>query len=400
MAADRDALRIGDAAAGKFVDGGLRVGDKLFDVGVVAGFSLLVNDRHRGIVEHRVAGEEKGERTLDAQAHEFFWGSAGGDLSGGVGGEELAGVGPQQRGEGALVGRVTGWKIQRAGKGDAIGTLVADELFFYVGELGIGIGKFCQRSQRAAGEIAHKVVFRLAGGLARGEGARQRSVSECDEFFIVRWRGVPQAAGLFGREVKLVEERAVAVGRGAEAVEEKFCAVGAALEDETAGGVALVDRTTGVGVAVLRGAFEEQFAFAGRFAGGDAPGADDAGRLPTLGGEGEGVVAPRDGRDPIFETLLFDRRGIEGGRQREPRVALADGGGFFSGLGGGRGGGAAIDGLDPTQRRGLVGAPRYLPRAGAHGAGGGVARIIESGVGHAIVAAARAVDDVGVRGET
>ena len=251
VAADRDALRIGDAAAGKFVDGSLRVGDELFDVGVVAGFSLLVDDRHRGIVEHRVAGEEKGERTLDAQAHEFFRRPAGGDLPGGVGGKEFAGVGPQQRGEGALVGRVTGWKIQRAGKGDAIGTLVADELFFYVGELGIGVGKFCQRGQRGGGEIAHEIVFRLAGGLARGEGACQRSVGECDEFFIVRRRGLPAAAGLFGREVKLVEERAVAFRRGTEAVEEKFCAVGAALEDETAGGVALVDRTTGVGVAVL-----------------------------------------------------------------------------------------------------------------------------------------------------
>ena len=348
MAADRDALRIGDAAAGKFVDGGLGVGDELFDVGIVAGLSLLVDDRHRGIVEHRIAGEEKRERTLDAQAHEFFRRPAGGDLPGGVGGEELAGVGPQQRGEGALLGRVIGWKIQRAGQGDAIGTLVANELFFYIGELGIGVGKFCQRSQRAGGEIAHEIVFRLAGGLARGEGARQRSVSECDEFFIVRRHGVPEAAGLFGREVKRVEERAVAFRRGAEAVEEKFCAVGAALEDETAGGVALVDRTPGVTVAVLRGTFEEQFALAGRFAGGDAPSADDAGRLPTLGDEGEGVVAPRDGRDPIFETLLFDRRGIEGGRQGEPRVALADGRGFFSGRGDGRSGGAAIDGLDPT----------------------------------------------------
>jgi hypothetical protein len=43
------------------IDRGLRVGDELVDVGVVHR-RRIADDRHRGVVEHRVAGEREEQR--------------------------------------------------------------------------------------------------------------------------------------------------------------------------------------------------------------------------------------------------------------------------------------------------------------------------------------------------
>jgi hypothetical protein len=397
VAADRDAFRVGDAAAGEFVDGGLGVGDELVDVGVVRRFSLLADDGHGGIVEDGVTGEEEGEGALHAEAHEFFRGAAGGDLFGGRGGEKLAGVGPQQRRQRALVGRVAGREIERAGEADAVGALVADEFLFHAGELGIGVGERGDGRERAGLEGADKIVFGFGEGLALREGAGEGGVGEGDELLIGGRGRAPEAARLFGDEVVFVEERAVAVGRGAEAVEKNLGAVGAALEDEAAGGVAGGDGAAGVGVTVLRGALGEQFAFAAGRAGGDAPGAQEAGALPALGDEREGVVAPGDGGDAEFEALLLDRRAGERGGEGEPGVALAGGTGRglgFLGGGGAAAGAGAFERLDPGERGGMVGAPGDLARAGADAAGAEFAGFIEREIGDAVFAAAGAVDDV------
>lgn len=67
VAADGDAIAVGDAAAHEFVDGGLGAGDELRDVGVVGLGLAFADDRHGRIVEHGVAGEE--ERQRPERAH-------------------------------------------------------------------------------------------------------------------------------------------------------------------------------------------------------------------------------------------------------------------------------------------------------------------------------------------
>ena len=104
--ADGHALGIGDTAAHEFVDGGLRAGNKLGHVSVVGFLFPFADDRHGGIVEHRIAEEQIGQGTAGAHAHEAMGRAA--NLARGIGALEFARVGPQQSRQRTRGGRPSG----------------------------------------------------------------------------------------------------------------------------------------------------------------------------------------------------------------------------------------------------------------------------------------------------
>ena len=319
VARDGHAMGIGDAAAHEFIDGGLGARDELLDVGVVGFFLAEADDRHRGIIEHRVAGEHEGQRGRGAHACVAL--GRGFHLLRRVGAEKFARVGPQQRGQRTLLGLVAGRQVERARERDAVGAFVADDFLPHGGELRARIGKLRERRERAGGEGAHVIISRLRRRLAARERVRERGIGERDEFLVGGRGGAPQPARLLRREIEFVHERPVAVGRCAEAGEINFSAVGAPLNHESAEGVARHHGAARVLVAVLRRTLREQLAFAVGTAGSDAPRALCARALPGFGDERERVVAPRDREHAEFKTVLHDRLALIRWREREPAVA-------------------------------------------------------------------------------
>src|SRR5204863_36722 len=58
VAADADAIAIADTHLDDLIDGGFGTGDQLLDVMIVGGFAWT-NDRHRWIIEDRIAREQQ-----------------------------------------------------------------------------------------------------------------------------------------------------------------------------------------------------------------------------------------------------------------------------------------------------------------------------------------------------
>ena len=95
VAADADVIAIGDAHLDDLLDGGLRARDQLLDVGVVRRLAGP-DDRHRRVVEDRVAREQQEHVRAAANRGELV--RRPGHLARRVGIAELARVGPHDHG--------------------------------------------------------------------------------------------------------------------------------------------------------------------------------------------------------------------------------------------------------------------------------------------------------------
>ena len=121
---DTDAFGICDAHFRSFVDGGLRRSDHLFDVGVVHLLDRSDN-RHRSIVENRVAVQEKEEVRRACNCCEAFGGPR--HLPCRIGIVVFERIRPHNRWQ-TLARLIARRQIQRKRKRYAIGTLIGHKL--------------------------------------------------------------------------------------------------------------------------------------------------------------------------------------------------------------------------------------------------------------------------------
>ena len=157
MAADADAIAIGDAHRHDLVDRRLRARDELLDVGVVRRLARS-DDRHRRVVEDRVAREQQEHVRHAAQHRERI--RRAGDLARGVGVAELARVGPHdERHDGALL--VARRQVQRPRQRDAVLALIGHVLAQDLARLRLWILERRRRLLRVGPDGAHEVVRRF-----------------------------------------------------------------------------------------------------------------------------------------------------------------------------------------------------------------------------------------------
>ena len=147
VAADADAIAIGDAHLDDLVDRRLRAGHELLDVRVVRRLART-DDRHRRVVEDRVAGQQQEQVRVAADDREAVRRS--GDLAGGIGVAELARIGPHDHRK-ALALLVAGRQIQRRRQRHAVFALIGDVLMLDAAKLRLRI---FERRDRAAGVAA------------------------------------------------------------------------------------------------------------------------------------------------------------------------------------------------------------------------------------------------------
>ena len=124
VAADADAIAIGDAHLDDLVDRRLRARDQLLDVRVVRRLARA-DDRHRRVVEDGVAGEQQEHVRRAADRGERI--RRTGDLARRVGVAELARVGPHDHRQLRSLA-VSGRQIQRPRERDAVVALIGDVL--------------------------------------------------------------------------------------------------------------------------------------------------------------------------------------------------------------------------------------------------------------------------------
>ena len=79
VATDAYAIAIADTHIDNFIDGRLRVRDELLDVSVVSSFAGA-DDRHRRVVENRIAGQQQEQVRITADRREPI--GRAGDLAG------------------------------------------------------------------------------------------------------------------------------------------------------------------------------------------------------------------------------------------------------------------------------------------------------------------------------
>ncbi len=172
MTADGDAVAVGHAAAYHFVNCGLCTGDQLRQIGVVRFLVAFAHDRHRRVVQHRIAAGE--ERMWAPVADRVETIRRIGDLRRGAGGFELGRVGPHQQRQWLIAARHEARRqVQSAGEFNAILALVADLLLLHVLQLRRGVLESCQRDGFGlAGKIEAIDIRRFARRLARDQDLR------------------------------------------------------------------------------------------------------------------------------------------------------------------------------------------------------------------------------------
>ena len=389
VAADSDARAIGDAAPHEFVDGSLGAGDELFNIGVVGLDLALADDGHRGIVEHGVAREQEGQWAVRTHTDEAIGRVL--QLTGGVGAFELLRISPEQRGQRTIGNFVAGWQIKCAGKRDAVSALVLNQLLANAGESGIRVRKIRDRCEGVAREIAQEIIGRSGDRFARGEDAVERVVGEGDEALVVGRGRAPEAAGGLGCEGERVEKRPVSLRRSAGAIKIHLGTVSAQQEAEAAEAIAHEDGHSGIFVAIFGRAFEEQSGRGAGCARRGEPRADRAGLPPVFVDEGVLIIAPRDGAGHTEREAMVER-GFCGERcgEREPCVAQV---GDFTSV-------ATVEGFEPAQGRGRIGAPRDRAWAGADGTRRNRDTLSEREIGDGVDDGAGAIKDGNFRGET
>ena len=132
VAADDDAIAIGDAHRDGLVDGRLRARHELLHVGVVRRLARP-DDRHRRVVDDRVALRQEQQMRGAADRGVAIGGAR--DLSGRVGIGELARIRPQQRRQRSLRRRPARRRDERRRELDAVAALVGDELLLHALQL-------------------------------------------------------------------------------------------------------------------------------------------------------------------------------------------------------------------------------------------------------------------------
>ncbi len=177
VAADADAIAIGDAHLHDLVDRRLRARHELLDVRVV-GRLARADDRHRRVVEDGVAGQQQEHVRAAADRGERVRRSR--DLARRVGVAELARIGPHdhRHARSLLVARR---QVQRARQRDAVVALVGDVLAEDVAHLRLRILELRDRALGVGAGVARVVVRRVLLRLVARHELRHLVVQRRDE---------------------------------------------------------------------------------------------------------------------------------------------------------------------------------------------------------------------------
>ncbi len=347
VTADGDAVAVGHAATHDLVDRGFGAGDQLRQVGVVRFLVALADDRHRGIVQHRIAAREKRMRPPVTDRVEAI--RRIGDLRCGGGGFELGRICPHQQRQRFVAARQeTRRQIQVGCEFDAILALVADLPLLHVLQLRRGVFERRQRDRRGlAGKIEAMDIRRFARRLARDQDLRGLIVQYCDDRRIGRRFGTEQALPAQILDVPTIEERTIAFGRRSVADQIDVLAVAAEHQPRKPVRVAYGHRLARVVVAVFARTFEDEFRRGLRRIGCDLPTAGVARLPPNLAKQRDIAPAPLDPGVTVAQCRQHYRRPVEGCRLHEHMIAELDVPRRV----------AAVLGLGPDQRRRGIAAP-------------------------------------------
>ncbi|PAV68952.1 hypothetical protein WR25_08738 [Diploscapter pachys] len=322
VAAHRHAVTVANAELHHCIDGGLGILAQLFDIGVVRLRAAFADDRHRGIVEDRIALRQQEQMADAARAHEAIAlvDRLTGDLGVGIFGR----IGPEQRRQRPVtLGVIAGRQIQRPRQRHAVGAGIGDRLLGHAREHRCGIGEGGDGLRLAALDAADHVIGCELGALPPGQDPLPAVVEQRHDAFVIGRLGRPQpglcAAGEgHGRE----EGEGARLGRAVAPHIDGVMAGGEA-HHPLARGIVLQDRIAGIAILILVIAGEQHPALS-RTRRSDGLTMFARGRLGQL-----------------------DWRGVEGRGLHHHLVVEGD---LHARV-------AAIERFGPDQRRGRIGAP-------------------------------------------